>query len=77
MDKEEALEPSALRKRFCVFLGSKGGNDPSFEQQAFEFGKEMANRGVDLVYGGLISSCCTLSVLALILIAQSLCLPRR
>jgi len=36
----------------CVFCGSKTGNDPAFADAAQRLGEIMAERGVDLVYGG-------------------------
>ena len=39
-------------KSICVYCGSSKGNDPSFEQAAYELGKELARRKKRLVYGG-------------------------
>ena len=39
-------------KRIAVFCASSDGNDPVYRQQAYELGKEMARRGIELVYGG-------------------------
>ncbi|WP_343390917.1 TIGR00730 family Rossman fold protein [Candidatus Amarobacter glycogenicus] len=39
-------------KRVCVFAGSSPGNDPRFLDAARELGAALAQRGVELVYGG-------------------------
>ena len=39
-------------KRVCVFAGSSPGNDPRFLEAARELGAAIAQRGVELVYGG-------------------------
>lgn len=39
-------------KSLCVFCGSRLGESPAFETAAIELGREMASRGVRLVYGG-------------------------
>jgi uncharacterized protein (TIGR00730 family) len=36
----------------CVFCGSQNGNDSSYVDAADSLGREMAVRGIDLVYGG-------------------------
>lgn len=36
----------------CVYCGSRPGADPRFAQAATELGREMARRGIGLVYGG-------------------------
>jgi uncharacterized protein (TIGR00730 family) len=38
--------------RVCVFCGSAAGGRPSYAEAAREFGRELARRGVGLVYGG-------------------------
>ncbi|TFH88275.1 TIGR00730 family Rossman fold protein [Billgrantia azerbaijanica] len=38
--------------RFCVYLGSRNGRDPAFQQAARALGRELAVRGHGLVYGG-------------------------
>ena len=38
--------------RFCVYLGSRDGNDPQFLETTRELGRELARRGHVLVYGG-------------------------
>ena len=39
-------------RRLAVYCGSAGGADPRFEESARELGRTMAERGIDLVYGG-------------------------
>lgn len=39
-------------KRVAVYCGSSPGNDPAFTDAAIETGKELARRGLELVYGG-------------------------
>jgi len=39
-------------KRVCVFCGSSVGNSPRYAELARDFGKEVAARGLGLVYGG-------------------------
>lgn len=39
-------------KRLAVFCGAKPGQDPDYMKMAQAFGTEMAQRGIDLVYGG-------------------------
>jgi uncharacterized protein (TIGR00730 family) len=36
----------------CVFCGSSPGTDPSFTDAAERFGRRVAERGLELVYGG-------------------------
>ncbi len=38
--------------RICVFCGSKTGNSPLFLETAIQLGRVLAERGLDLVYGG-------------------------
>lgn len=40
------------RKRVCVFAGSKVGRRPAYESAASELGRQLAQRGFDMVYGG-------------------------
>jgi len=40
------------RKRVCVFCGSQNGDDGKFVEMAYLVGKKMAERDVELVYGG-------------------------
>ena len=42
---------TALRS-LCVYCGSKYGNDPRYRETAVELGRQMADAGVRLVYGG-------------------------
>ncbi|XP_051114164.1 cytokinin riboside 5'-monophosphate phosphoribohydrolase LOG7-like isoform X1 [Andrographis paniculata] len=39
-------------KRICVFCGSSSGKKPSYQEAAVELGRELVERGIDLVYGG-------------------------
>jgi uncharacterized protein (TIGR00730 family) len=39
-------------KRICVFCGSSRGRDPRFAAASEEVGREIAARGIALVYGG-------------------------
>ncbi len=39
-------------KRVCVFCGSSSGVRPEYAQAAAELGREIANAGMGLVYGG-------------------------
>jgi uncharacterized protein (TIGR00730 family) len=39
-------------RRVAVYCGSSAGNDPAFAEAAVETGKELARRGLELVYGG-------------------------
>jgi uncharacterized protein (TIGR00730 family) len=39
-------------RRIAVYCGSSPGNDPAFAEAAVETGKELARRGLELVYGG-------------------------
>jgi uncharacterized protein (TIGR00730 family) len=45
---------AALRtfKRICVFCGSSHGANPAYTQAAKDLGGELAQRGIELVYGG-------------------------
>ena len=38
--------------RVAVFCGSSYGNNPLYRKEAINMGKEMARRGISLVYGG-------------------------
>jgi uncharacterized protein (TIGR00730 family) len=38
--------------RICVFCGSSPGHDPTYIEQAAAFGALLAQRGIELVYGG-------------------------
>nr|XP_019707747.2 cytokinin riboside 5'-monophosphate phosphoribohydrolase LOG isoform X2 [Elaeis guineensis] len=60
MEREMGMETVAKEKgkkrpsfrRICVYCGSKEGKKASYREAAIELGKEMAERGIDLVYGG-------------------------
>lgn len=39
-------------KRLAVFLGSRDGSDPALGDAAYDVGRGLAERGVELVYGG-------------------------
>lgn len=39
-------------QRLAVFLGSRAGSDPSHLDLAYDVGRELAERGIELVYGG-------------------------
>lgn len=43
---------SVNSKKICVFCGSSIGNDPEFLSAAFETGKLIAEKGMEIVYGG-------------------------
>ncbi|MCD8339871.1 MAG: TIGR00730 family Rossman fold protein [Burkholderiales bacterium] len=40
------------RLKVCVFCGSKTGNDPLYAKAAEELGAAIAQRGLDMVFGG-------------------------
>jgi uncharacterized protein (TIGR00730 family) len=39
-------------QRLAIFLGSRDGSDPRFGDGAHAVGRELADRGIELVYGG-------------------------
>ena len=39
-------------KQLCIFCGSSKGNDPIYEDTAWELAEIMVNQGLNLVYGG-------------------------
>ena len=39
-------------KRICVFCGSNAGHDPRYRAEADRLGRLLAERGIELVYGG-------------------------
>lgn len=39
-------------RRICVYCGSSPGRNPAYREAARELGRNMAGRGLDLVYGG-------------------------
>lgn len=44
--------PPRVFRRICVFCGSSSGNDPVFVEAARDLGRSLAERGLELVYGG-------------------------
>ncbi len=38
--------------RLCIFCGSSAGSRPAYREAAIEFGTLLAERGIELVYGG-------------------------
>ncbi len=44
--------PARSPERVCVFAGSGDGRRPEYRQAAAELGRELAERGIGLVYGG-------------------------
>ncbi|XP_039118180.1 probable cytokinin riboside 5'-monophosphate phosphoribohydrolase LOG6 [Dioscorea cayenensis subsp. rotundata] len=53
MDKEKGEEKKSSKfSRICVFCGSSSGKKVSYQDAAVELGKELVERGIDLVYGG-------------------------
>ena len=49
----QLAEPAWMTRRsVCVFCGSNGGNDPQYLAAAERVGTLMAQRGIELVYGG-------------------------
>jgi len=50
MNKDPGLTRSL--HRVCVFCGSRRGNQPEFAQAATDLGRQLAARGIALVYGG-------------------------
>jgi uncharacterized protein (TIGR00730 family) len=41
-----------MPRRVCVFCGSSLGNQPAYAQAADDIGRLLAERGIELVYGG-------------------------
>eukprot|EP00850_Spirogloea_muscicola_P015237 SM000115S23916 [mRNA] locus=s115:179041:179831:+ [translate_table: standard] len=52
MAAEEGLRAPSKLRRICVFCGSSRGAQPTYAAEAVELGREMARRGIGLVYGG-------------------------
>eukprot|EP00246_Nothoceros_aenigmaticus_P016725 TRINITY_DN7794_c0_g1_i1.p1 TRINITY_DN7794_c0_g1~~TRINITY_DN7794_c0_g1_i1.p1 ORF type:complete len:221 (-),score=27.70 TRINITY_DN7794_c0_g1_i1:383-1045(-) len=50
MTKEEIM--SSKFKRVCVFCGACKGNSSQYSDAAFQLGRELVDRKIDLVYGG-------------------------
>lgn len=51
-DQRGDLDPGPILKRVCVYCGSGLGRDPAFAAAAAALGRDMAERGIGLVYGG-------------------------
>jgi uncharacterized protein (TIGR00730 family) len=49
---DKVSDPARARPALCVFCGSSHGKDPAYTITARRFGKLMAERGFDLVFGG-------------------------
>ncbi|XP_073006752.1 cytokinin riboside 5'-monophosphate phosphoribohydrolase LOG-like [Typha latifolia] len=47
-----AEERRARFRRICVYCGSTSGKKASYQNAAVELGKELVEKGIDLVYGG-------------------------
>lgn len=41
-----------MLRRLAIFLGSRDGSDPAYGQLAYDVGQALAERGIELVYGG-------------------------
>lgn len=39
-------------RRLCLFCGSSPGSEPAYLESAKDFGRQLAERGIGLVYGG-------------------------
>jgi predicted Rossmann-fold nucleotide-binding protein len=39
-------------ERISVFCGSSYGNNSLYEQKAYELGKYLADKNIELIYGG-------------------------
>ncbi len=52
MDMEHSALKMAQIKKVCVYCGSGSGVNPNFAKAAKILGKDLANRGIGLVYGG-------------------------
>ncbi|KAM3324628.1 cytokinin riboside 5'-monophosphate phosphoribohydrolase LOG7 [Capsicum chacoense] len=48
----EEEKRSSKFKRICVFCGSSSGKKTSYQEAATELGKQLVEKGIDLVYGG-------------------------
>ena len=46
------MESSPAIRSICVFCGASRGNDPRYAAAAAVVGERLANRGIQLVYGG-------------------------
>jgi len=45
-------ESCKIMKSLCIYCGSRSGKDPAFAEAAIAIGKEAAQRGCRVVYGG-------------------------
>ncbi len=43
---------TVVRKKICVYCGSRFGNAPKYEQMAKDLGRRLVEENIDLVYGG-------------------------
>src|SRR5262245_8023138 len=43
---------SSLKRKICVFMGSRGGTQSEYVDAAKQIGRELVERGYGLVYGG-------------------------
>lgn len=41
-----------MLQRLAIFLGSRDGSDPAYADLAYDVGRSLAGRGIELVYGG-------------------------
>ena len=39
-------------QRLAIFCGSSAGNNPIYKEEAYQVGKLLAERGIEVVYGG-------------------------
>lgn len=51
-DARHDFDPDRILRRICVYCGSGLGGDPAFAEAAETLGRDMAQRGIGLVYGG-------------------------
>jgi uncharacterized protein (TIGR00730 family) len=42
----------ATPRRLCVYCGARNGNSPDYAKDAYALGRNIALRGIELVYGG-------------------------
>jgi uncharacterized protein (TIGR00730 family) len=52
MQGEQQKRNMSKISKICVYCGSGGGTDPAFVAAATDFGRILAENGIDLVYGG-------------------------
>ena len=48
----QAQRVKRSKRNLCVYCGSRSGNDPAYVEAATRVGRELARRGIGLVYGG-------------------------